>query len=848
MGSGACFGDSQETRWFEAARNGNRDRLITILKPDWDINTQDALAWTALKWTAKNGHADCLDYLVRNKADVDSGGSTGSTHSATTPLMLAALEGHYKCLMVLSKAGSNLNARDKHGRTAAMIAAQMGHLSCLSCLVTYKADISIKDEDGQSVAMAYLLSTGTLLPREFSKAPADAVAALLGSTSRRVSVEKAMTVDAASEVTIVEPWFAALATGDLRLVESFTKQAAFPIDAKNPERLSGAMLAIERGMEELLKFLLGAQADPRQRGKGSRTLLMAAAKDGKKGCVQLLLDFRADAGAKDDAGRNALMLACTSGHVDCMRALLQEQSPQALVDAKDKGGRSSVATAAMYGRESCLQLLIETQGNLDSLDQQGQTPAILAAAGGFRTCVQRIAKSGGGMLHRRRVDGRTALQIIEMNHGEREARELLSKANWELLSRKSLEKLITALAETFPRGAADEMCAASLQFELWQVAEAPDATAASTAALEENVTRLKTPRNVNLAERLASHVAELLGLCPNMTISPQQKELTQMLLRAGVLEAASKNAPTVIRLASSVLEELQGMLQQRQTSSLEKPLSELTSVPNEYYLPEGYTRVRGGAPVLDQRDAMPDDMWKWLEELPSACTAALQEAYRAFKNTGAVPTTLAFRDMLVASELTMDHVLNATASAHLCTSYAKVVDEAFGLFMKGHFGSRLSMAPTKKIQRILAKKREDIPELFDEKAAACDPELRCGYMQISDVVRCSLEAEGGEDMIKVVKELRQLHTMSDLGQLEVLRIKNSHHRAFPEQEILGGYRDVKVLGRFTAKAPMPNGLPISMIVEIQVVDAFFLKVKKYMHMSYTVIRGDFTRAQTTSLA
>lgn len=51
-----------------------------------------------------------------------------------------------------------------------------------------------------------------------------------------------------------------------------------------------------------------------------------------------------------------------------------------------------------------------------------------------------------------------------------------------------------------------------------------------------------------------------------------------------------------------------------------------------------------------------------------------------------------------------------------------------------------------------------------------------------------------------------------------------------------GYRDVKVLGKFSAET---GGTPLSMVVEVQVLDAGFLKVKKCMHKPFTILRGDF---------
>lgn len=106
--------------------------------------------------------------------------------------------------------------------------------------------------------------------------------------------------------------------------------------------------------------------------------------------------------------------------------------------------------------------------------------------------------------------------------------------------------------------------------------------------------------------------------------------------------------------------------------------------------------------------------------------------------------------------------------------------------------------------------------------------VRTCFFELGDVVRGSVQANGSAGMTSVVEKLKTLSP-----RFEVWRIKNTHHVS---AETVGGYRDVKVLGRFTS-----GDDNIAMIVEIQVIDKVFLDVKKYMHKAYAVQRGDFWR-------
>ena len=68
---------------------------------------------------------------------------------------------------------------------------------------------------------------------------------------------------------------------------------------------------------------------------------------------------------------------------------------------------------------------------------------------------------------------------------------------------------------------------------------------------------------------------------------------------------------------------------------------------------------------------------------------------------------------------------------------------------------------------------------------------------------------------------------------EAWRVKNAHH---PDAEVVGGYRDLKVLGKFSAELAEET---LSMVVEIQIIDEVFLGVKKHMHKPFAIARGDF---------
>mmetsp|Transcript_116837 Transcript_116837/g.330563 ORF Transcript_116837/g.330563 Transcript_116837/m.330563 type:complete len:852 (-) Transcript_116837:147-2702(-) len=827
MGSGCCSGGSAEGRWFAAAHHGNATELKNLAERGFGVDERDLMGWTALKWAAKYGHGDCVLLLAELDADLEGAESP-------TPVMLAALEGHEACLRTLASRRAQLDARDRFGRTAAMLAAQTGYSECLKTLSAYDADLNIKDSDGQSVAMAYLVSTGDLL-RLDARYP----------SSPCSMVQRSLEETWSSLPSMAPPrWHASARSGDLRWLRIVHEKGRFCVDARDDDARTASALAAEAGHEDCLQFLLDVGANPRKRLKGGRTLAMTAAMDGHYSCLRVLLQYHADAGAEDDAGRTATMLACIGGHDACAQLLLKQECGRAMLNAKDKTGSTAASVAAHYGHEGCLRLLIDMRADLESRDREGKTAATAAAASAHFTpnahgnCLQLLAERGADFLAERRTDGLNALQIYELRNGFDVVAALLPAMDWRAAARKGKDMLLQAINAAFKNnGVYDRNCASSLNLALWKVIELEDASFAIR------------PRDPELAERLAKVVDDLLHDTRCMQVEPDGRQLIHVILQAGVLRAVdTKRLEAVLQLNRRVLFDLEAVLVRRQLEIAS--VSELTQAVNEYSLPgEVSRRTPDDAPAMDQRNAMPTEVLQWLEALPDDCIERLHLAYEAFQVVGAVTSTEAFRDWLAMRDLTVDFTFYATAAAHLMVEYAQGADQFFRAFMEDHFGgqedSKYKPGPVKKVTRIIAKSREDMPTLVDESKVSEDARLRCAYCQVCDVIRCTLKADGAENMISLVHKVQSLGEMSRRGKFSVWRIKNTHHVSQDAGEIVGGYRDVKLLGLFTASAPFDNGLAVSMIAEVQVIDKVFFEVKTFMHRAYAIARGDYSAPSTS---
>lgn len=238
---------------------------------------------------------------------------------------------------------------------------------------------------------------------------------------------------------------------------------------------------------------------------------------------------------------------------------------------------------------------------------------------------------------------------------------------------------------------------------------------------------------------------------------------------------------------------------------------------------------------------VPQELWTWSEHGPEPAREAMALAQDAFLLATKDPAKAA---KYVSEHFRKDSEVHASGALHVLSLYAERVDVEFQRFMDTLFGKKFKGAPVKKTKRMTTKLRQDLEEDFeggaelaeawdDAERTAADPFLRTFAYGLADLVRGSVTVDGAEAMIAIAKELRAGPTDGKGRRFEAWRVKNTHH---PDATIVGGYRDIKVLGKFSAELETET---LSMIVEIQIIEKVFLAVKCFMHKPFTIARGDF---------
>jgi len=669
------------------------------------------------------------------------------------------------------------------------LAAKGGHASCLRVLARRGTDMRAERADGVTASILFLLATGQLF--RFKAAARVTMLRLMVNNDGRHDVSddgSPKSPSCPSKVCKRNAWFSAVKRGGLEILEEIADNG-FDLDTRDSLR----------GM----------------------TAAMWAARLGRTSCLKTLAARSADLNAKDTFTRqSAISHAAEKDQVECLQLLIQEGTD---LDAKDHCGETALMKAAFQGNTRSVKVLAAASCDLDAREDEGLTAAFIAAQSGYRLCVQLLAEHGANLLQRdRHGKMRNALHQIERTADLSSAISLVPSIDWHAATNNGLASLLEVLQQTYSPGHDSTCHVAVLHLLMWRVD-----LDGLTLAVRDRI----------FVARLIEALKYFLGECKEMTLEGWGKHGLTMLLEAYILRALDRTHRSMIkRLNNEVLEELEFRLIDRQEEM--GRLKDITTGPDEIMMRWSHNGTKI-ADKLDQRDALPRQLWEWLIELPECPFQRISVAFQAFKAAGLARTTFEFANYLWDHQLDTDHALFAKAAAHMMVGYGQDVDKHFAVFMQENFGKKFKHAPIKKLKRIFNKMKSDAPALENDRSSATDSKLRCAYFVLGDIVRGSIRTDGASEMCSVIERLKKLTRDGGVGRFQVWRIKNTHH---PDAEgMTGGYRDVKVLGRFhgASDTTTRGNLPVSMIVEIQVIDSIYMDVKNYMHKAYAIDRGDY---------
>jgi ankyrin repeat protein len=279
---------------IDAAMQGDKDGVRTLLKSGADVNAATGDGMTALHWAAQRGDVDVATMLIFAGANVGASTRLGGF----TPLLMAAMNGHVAVIDALIAAGGDPNGANTNGTTPLMMAAASGRADAVTHLLDRGAAVNAREKARGQTALMFAAAAGRV----------DAIRVL---TTRGADLKVTTTVtDLAAFSREVEEGQGPPAPRDESKSPTATPPRPAGRGAAPPPRLAGVdrrylynelvstqggltalLLASRQGELEAVTTLLAAGADINQPSAGDRTTpLLIAIINGRFDLAKFLLD------------------------------------------------------------------------------------------------------------------------------------------------------------------------------------------------------------------------------------------------------------------------------------------------------------------------------------------------------------------------------------------------------------------------------------------------------------------------------------------------------------------------------------------------------------------------------
>ncbi|MGD9906509.1 MAG: ankyrin repeat domain-containing protein [Vicinamibacterales bacterium] len=302
----------------DAAMQGDRAAVRTLLQQGRDVNTAQGDGMTALHWAAMKNDVELAQMLVYAGANVKATTRLG----ANTPLVIAARTGNAGVVEVLLKAGADASAATTTGTTPLMLAAASGSVDAVKALVAAGAEIDAREQSMQQTALMFATAYGR-------------VAAMQALIAAGADVKATTKVVDLSALTSPEEEFfrqqqqqqaqtPAAAPGGARPAPE-PNAAARPATAPPPTAPSGGgggrrgPAQGAAGVERQFRYneLVGWQ--------GGLTPLLFAVRQGSREAVDVLLAAGADVNQVSAGDKSSpLLIAVANGHFDLAMHLIEK--------------------------------------------------------------------------------------------------------------------------------------------------------------------------------------------------------------------------------------------------------------------------------------------------------------------------------------------------------------------------------------------------------------------------------------------------------------------------------------------------------------------------------------------
>uniref|UniRef100_UPI0037E96708 ankyrin repeat and SAM domain-containing protein 6-like n=1 Tax=Semicossyphus pulcher TaxID=241346 RepID=UPI0037E96708 len=367
----------------EAGSECNTADMLSLVP----VDCTDEEGNTALQFASASGHENLVRFLLRKGASVDSRNNYG-----WTPLMQAARFGHLTVAHILLENGAEINGRNRLGASVLTMAARGGHTHVVKLLL--ESGAFVDDYDHLAVA-ADAISNGNN-NNSCSGAGFGAAEGCPGGGREFMDIIALMVAaQYGHEATV-------------RLLLEWGSDVNF---SQKTTGWGPLMVATLSGKVAVAQQLVERGADPDRVNVLSKTafeLAMQLKQRDIKGYLDSITTVRPQ--TDDERRRPDVFSALKLGNSQLVKEILEEDPTQ--VNSSNQEGASPLMMAAVSGQLEVVQLMVEKKADIDKQDGvHGWTALMQATYHGNKDIVKYLLSQGAD-VNLRAKNGYTAFDLV----------------------------------------------------------------------------------------------------------------------------------------------------------------------------------------------------------------------------------------------------------------------------------------------------------------------------------------------------------------------------------------------------------------------------------------------------
>ena len=226
---------ANEPNLIAAVKNGDYEKIVSIIKQEADLNVRDTEGAAAMHWAVRRDNLQVVEQLIQAGADVNSANPYG-----VTPLWLACTNRNSAIIELLLTARADPKAVLGTGESVLMNCVRTGTTKAVETLIKYDADVNSRESAKGQTALMW--SAAGNYP-----------------DITKILIDNGAEIAATSNSGFTALLFAAR-SGDMESARILVKVGADPNEA-TVEHGNALLIASASGHDELALFLIAVGAD-----------------------------------------------------------------------------------------------------------------------------------------------------------------------------------------------------------------------------------------------------------------------------------------------------------------------------------------------------------------------------------------------------------------------------------------------------------------------------------------------------------------------------------------------------------------------------------------------------------